>query len=247
MPNDTSEQSAPQKQTLPSSLAGLTKRQQLDKAKRTTFIWVAIAAAVLALSVVLLQFFVKEALFNQKVISKKAETQKIIEQNLENAPELKKNVDALLADDSLAILRANPEDNSLQVILDALPTTGDTTTFSNSLYNKVLQRSGVNMTSVTAGLTDDLAALGGAAPTESTADQASLDPGPKPLPYTVTLIGSQEQVKTALLDVEKTIRPINNKKMVIVAADGALNVTLTGETYFLPRTTVDLGKVTIKP
>lgn len=226
-------------------LVGLTKRQQLDQTNRNIFIWVAIAGGVVALSLVLLQFLVKEALFNQKIITAQQKTVDTLEQNLTNAPKLKKNVDALLASNSLALLRANAQDSTLQVILDALPTTGDATTFSNSLYNRVLVRTGVQVSAVSVGTQNDPSAA--LAPAPIVADGGSSAPTPQPLPYAVTFNGTQAQVTDTLVSLEKVIRPISTKKMTVNASGNSLLVNLTGETYFMPKSTIDLGKTSIKP
>lgn len=223
---------------LPAALTGLTKRQQVEKANKNIFIWVAAAAVVVSLSVVMLQFLVREALFNSKIISKQQSTSQTLEQNKKNFDGLKRNIDALLADDSLSTLRVNQNDSSLQVILDALPTNGDTTSFSNSLYNKVLSRQGVTISGVSVG-------TGSAVTAESQATSLSSDP--QAITFGTSISGSADQIRATLLDVEKVIRPISIKQMSITVSAGKLDVSLQGETYFLSRSSISLGKETIKP
>ncbi len=227
-------------------LVGLSKRQQLDKTNRNIFIWVAVAAAVLSLSIVALQFLVREGIFNQEIINRKSKAEKTLQQNLASVEELKQNVDALLANDSLTALRINPTDSALQVILDALPTTGDSTTFSNSLYSKVLSRNGVAISNVTVG---DIQAAGlAAAPAELTTDAtASGTASVQPLKFSVSFTGNQDQIKATMADIERTIRPINVQRLNVRSTEGALGVTVDGETYFLPRSTVEVRKEQVKP
>jgi hypothetical protein len=228
-------------------LVGLTKRQQLEKTSKTIFIWVAVAGVVVALSIVLMQFLVRQALFNHKVISQKQETSKRLDANLANADGLKRNVDALLADVSLSRLRVREQDSVLQVIPDSLPTSGDPVSFSNSLYNKVLQRSGASISEVSVGVTSADAAAGvTTTPTEAVAVTGR--PVPVSLPFSFTISGSQDQVSRTLIDLDKTIRPIAVTQMKVAAGEGGvLTVSVVGETYYLPRTTVKPGEVTIKP
>lgn len=234
MPEDNTK--TPQKPAMPAALTGLTKRQQVEKANKNIFIWVAVAAVIVSLSAVFLQFLIREALFNGKVIDRQQATSKTLEQNKKNFEGLKSNIDALLADDSLAGLRVDPKDSSLQVILDALPTSGDTTSFSNSLYNKVLSRQGVTVSGVSVG-----------------ADGASVAPvgvtsaEPQAMTFGASISGSPDQIRATLMDIEKVIRPINIRQLSVSVGSGTLEVNFQGETYFLPRSSVSLGKDTVKP
>ena len=226
-------------------LVGLTKRQQIEKSGKTIFISVAIAGAVVSLSLVLAQFLVRQGIFNQKVISQKQETSKRLEANLTNAEGLKKNVDALLANTSLSNLRVRPDDSVLQVIPDSLPSSGDPVSFSNSLYNKILQRSGASITGVSVGTPGgDVAAI--AAPTDATA--ASAISTPVALPFTISTTGSIQQITQTLSDMDKVIRPIIITKLGVKASTGGtLTVDITGETYYLPALKIELGKKLVKP
>lgn len=226
-------------------LTGLNKRQQVEKANKSIFIWLAVASAVVALSLVLLQFLIKEAIFNQKIINKKSETSSIVKKNIENAKKLKSNVNALLADANLEAVRTADSNNNLQAVLDALPTSGDATTFSNSLYNKVLPLAGVTVDTVSVG---DQAAAAVAATTATTPGQAvSQVPAPLPLIFTTSITGDFGRTKDTLVNLERTIRPINVTKLTVKAAEGSLSTTIAGETYYLAGSNVELGKTSVKP
>ena len=232
---------APQKAADQAALTGLTKRQQLKKTNQNIFIWVTVAAVVLAFSIVALQFLIRQGLFNGKIIGEQQKTSRALEQSIKNFDGLKRNVDGLLADTKLSALRVNPNDSSLQVVLDALPTSGDPTSFSNSLYNKVLSRQGVTINAVTVG------AEGGTADPNAAPAAATATEGAQPLPCNVSLVGNADQLRGTLLDMEKTIRPIVVRQMNISVGEGFLEVTAQGETYYLPKTTVKLGEKQIKP
>lgn len=225
------------------TLTGLTKRQQLQHANKTTFIWVAAAGIILSLSIVALQFLIREGIFNQRIISKKQQANSTLAQNIENVKELKQNVDALLANESLAKLRANPSDSALQVILDALPTTGDATTLSNSLYSRVLNRDGATISAVSSGIEGaaDPAVTGG------TPSGVGVSSGAQSVPFTVVFNGRRDQVRNTLVSMEKSIRPLKALTLKLEAAENNLNVTLMGETYFLPKSTVEVQTESIKP
>jgi hypothetical protein len=234
-------QSSPTVQT---PLTGLSKRQQLEKANKAIFVWVAAAAFVCTLSIVALQFIVRQGIFNTKIIGAQQKTVDTLKENIQNAQGLKQNVDALLANQSLSSLRAADGDTALQVILDALPTTGDTTSFSNSLYTKILSRHGAAITGITTGAE----ALGGAAASATPAAPVATGPaGAQALPFSVAITGNPAQIRGTLEDIEKVIRPIDVNQLNIAAGGGTLTVSMTGQTYFLPRSAIVLGEEKLKP
>lgn len=241
MPETANTNEAPQKPDAPASLVGLTKRQQLKQTNKNIFVWVAGAAVVLSFSIVALQFIVRQGLFNNKIITEQQATNKALDQSKANFSGLKHNVDALLADNKLAALRANPSDSSLQVVLDALPTTGDPTTFSNSLYNKILSRQGVTISGVNVG------SVGVADGSTTVAPEASGSGAPQPLVFGAAIAGSPDQIRLTLLDIEKVIRPIVVRQLNITVNGALIQANIEGETYYLPRSTVSLGDKSIKP
>lgn len=245
MANETSPPSSP-------APTALNKRQQVQKANKAIFLWVAIAAAIVTLSLVALQFLVRQAIFNAQIIKEKSATNSTLVQNIENAAQLKKNVDALLADDRLANVKANESDNNLKVILDALPTNGDTTSISNSLYTQVLNRSGITVEAISVGDPAAAAAVAPVAPAVApvpvTDVNASAAPAPVPVPFTVSARGDVVQATNALLDLQKVIRPFNLTNLQITAADDKkLNLSIKGETYYLQASSVKIGQKELRP
>jgi glycine cleavage system regulatory protein len=225
-------------------LTGVRKRQQIQTTNKNIFIWLAVSSVIVSFCIVALQFLVKEFLFNQKIISAKSETNQRLQANIDAAAELTKNVQALLADENLSVLKTadpDPKNTPLSVVLDALPVEGDSTGFANSLQTAVFPRSGISIrelstSSEVAGEAADGAA---AAPVVTTDAQ--------PLPFTAGLAGSYSDVQKALTDLSKVIRPINLTEMTITSDEGEnLLVDITGNTYYLPARTIDLQKEVIK-
>ncbi len=226
-------------------LSGITKRQQIAKVNKAIFIWVAAASAIISLSVVALQFVVRQGIFNAEIIKTQSKTNSIVAQNIESAKTLKQNVDALQANNDLSSAKAAPSDNNLKVILDALPTSGDTTTIANSLYSQVLAKSGVEVTSISVGG----AQAEGVPTTATVVPVAATGPqNPLPVTFSVGVKGSLAQIRTTLENIERVLRPFNITLLNIKAgADGALEVTINGDTYYLQESTVQLGSEVKKP
>lgn len=227
-------------------LTGFKKRQQIEQANKLIFVWVAVAAVIISICFVLLQFLVREGLFNLKIINAKSETNRTLEQNIKNAAILKEKVDALIANENLATVRTATSDNNLKVVLDALPTTGDSTTFANSLQNAILNLSGAKVVGLSAGDSSSaslapvagVSAVPGATPALATVQE---------LPFTANLSGNYSQIKTALLNIEQVIRPMNVTTLILKGTDAELTVSINGVTYYLPEKSVKLGSEMIKP
>jgi len=221
-------------------LTGLKKRQQIQQANKMIFVWVAAASVIISVCLVLLQFLVRQAFFNNDVISAKVETNETLKQNIENAKTLKTNVNNLLADKNLASVRAESTDSNLKVILDALPATGDPTTFASSLQNVILNRSGATVTALSVGTS----AQGGAAvPVAAQTDGVDTA---QPLSFSIELTGGYDKIRATLLDIEKVIRPMNITTLTVNGSDKDLTVSIDGVTYYLPEKTVKLGTKSIK-
>ena len=99
------------------------------------FVWCAVACFTLPSAVAVSQFLISEALSNNMSLSAKAKVNKTLKQDLTNAKPMKANVDKLLADKSLASLRASEGDNNFRVVLDALPVSADPAAFAASLQS----------------------------------------------------------------------------------------------------------------
>lgn len=222
-------------------LTGLKKRQQIASANKMIFVWVIIASVVVSLCGVTMQFLVRQAIFNQKIINEKLKTQSTLSKNIENVAKLKQNIDALQADTNLAQVKANPEDTNLKVVLDALPTTDDRTALGASLQQVILPKSGVNTSDLTTVSANDSQA----------ADPSLTSPASTPeVPtsnFTFAATGDYVRIKSMLSDLERTIRPINVQKLSLQSVDGQVKATVDGVSYYLPSQTVQLGKKPITP
>lgn len=220
-------------------MTGFRKRQQLTKTNKSIFAWVAGASVVVTVCAVFIQFLVQQLLFNQRVITDKTTAQTIVIQNKTSATALKKKVDELVADTNLSTVKTNEVvsggSSKLQVILDALPTTNDGATFANSLAKVILPRSGVTVESLEVDSDSETAAI-----TTSTGSV-------KMLGFTMTIKGTYDQIQRALTDFVRVIRPINVTKLTLQGDGSNLTANITGVTYSLPSSTVNLESKPEKP
>lgn len=220
-------------------LTGVRKRQQIETTNKNILLWLVISSVIVSFSLVALQFLIREFIFNQKIINAKSATSKQLQQNIVAGKELTKNVNALLADTNLGAVLKNDADqksSNLSVVLDALPVSGDATSFANSLQSVVLPLSGVTISELS---------------TTSLADQGIADPAttePLTLPFKASVSGDYAKIQKALKDMSRVIRPINLTELSMRSEEkGQIQMTLSGVTYYLPAKTVGIKEQVFKP
>jgi Tfp pilus assembly protein PilO len=223
-------------------LTGLKKRQQIQQANRTMFIWVAAAAVALAICLVMAQFMVRQLMYNNKIIGEKTKTQQTLDKNLSTFDTLKKEVNKLTADDNLTALRAADTDTALQVIIDALPTNDDRAVLGTSLQRVVLARSGVGISSINVTQTGLVASTGTQATTSAVNSKT-----PTEILFDITIVGNYDQISSAIKDMERSIRPISIDTIKLDGSGQQLSAMISARTYYLPSKTVELTDKTVRP
>lgn len=221
------------------AITGLKKRQQIAAANRAIFIWVIIASIVLSFTVVAGQFLVRTLLFNQKIISQKADTESTLDDNKQAIEELKANVDALVSDANLKSVLADPAFKATQGVIDALPTKLDNAALASSLQNKILLGSGVKIEEITF-------------PSSEILDDPLASPGEVGVaveqPFTLKISGTYQQVLAALTDINRSIRPMSFDKLSIKASGpNEVNLELEAKAYFQEPISIELKKEKLKP
>lgn len=183
------------------SLTGVKKRQQIQAANRIVFIWVAIAAAIVSIALVLTQFMVKQFLYNNKVYGKQIETNTILLNSAKAYDPLKDEVTKLVTNAELTRLRVDATDNPLQVIIDAMPTSDDRIGLAASLQQVILAKSGATIESI--GLASDQTSSG------SQALPADLPAGVSPIPFSFVATGTYDTMRAMFDSIHSSIRPID--------------------------------------
>lgn len=220
-------------------LTGLKKRQQIQQANKTMFIWVIAAAVAVTICLVLAQFMVRQLMVNNKIIGEKVKAQTTLDQNVKSFESLKKEVIKLTANESLTGLRVADTDTALQVVIDALPTIDDRATLGTSLQQVILAPSGITIKSldVTQGVTEDVA---GTEVASSTAE-------PQAIAFQMIITGTYDQIATAVKDMERSIRPIVIDSVKVQGTGRDLQASITAKSYYLPGKSVEVTKKTLKP
>lgn len=224
------------------ALTAVRKRQQIQNANRAMLIWVAAASAIVTVCIVLGYNFTQTLMYNNKVISAKNQTNKILKDNISTIDELKQNVNKLQTDRNLIALKASPDDTAFQVVIDALPTEDDRTALASSLQGRILAQSGVSIEQVS--VTESTSSYN----TGATADTgASDDSLAQVINFNFVIGGDYASIQKAVQDIERTIRPINITSMTVQGVANQLQATVNATTFYVPAVIFQLGSKEVQP
>lgn len=233
MPEAKNQATAPAKGEATPRLTGLKKRQQIELAGRYMFIWVVAAAVAVSFCLATGQYLFSKWEYNNKVLGAKYKAADTLGKNITAATELKKQVDALVANSDLASVKTNPDDSTTKSVLDALPISNDTAALATSLQQAILNRSGVTVESITV-------------PPEVADETSPTKAEPQEVKFSFVVSGSYDKIKTLTNDLERTIRPIKVVAVVMNGNDASLRATFDAVTYYQPARTANATEETIK-
>lgn len=238
------------------ALTGIKKRQQITNTRKQVFTWVALAAALVVICLVVGWNLMQRINYQNKVNRDVGKTAQTMHDNVEAADKLIKNVNALKANAALSLPNLKADDSTVfQVVIDALPTEDDSVALSSSLQNKILSKSGVTIEQINVDTTESDSSSGSSSSSSSSSGSSKSGvskaddvqfPVAKPITFRVSLVGSFDSVKSALQDIESTIRPITITKLTIDGSDDKLNATIEAQTYYSSKVNFKLGKKEIQ-
>lgn len=215
-------------------LTGLKKRQQIEQASRVMFIWVAVASVSVSFFLVVTQFMYQKWSYNNRVFTAKIKADDTIKKNITNAKALQDNVNALVGNPDLAAVKNDPNDPNTKIVLDALPSTLDTTALATSLQKAILNRSGVTIENIDPGASAVL--------NVSTIAQ----PIPTEHKFTIIISGTYDRIHNAIIDLGKSIRPMKVTSISLSGSDTAMRATIECVTYYQPAKTINVKQQVVK-
>lgn len=227
----------------------LRKRQQIAKANRMMFMWIAGVSVVVGIALVGSIFLVQKALFNEKVLSEKSKTASTLVKNNEAVEELQDQIRVLNTNDSLRGNMVPGQDQPIQVVLDALPARANSSAFGASMQRRFLEADGIRLESldVMPVLDEETASYDGGSSTTSSSGESESD-------YQVrfTFVVSAESsnaaaLKDLLTRLERSIRPVSLTNVTLEVQGSRLQLRAEGHTYYQPERTADLKDKVIKP
>lgn len=217
------------------------KRQQIDSSRKTMFVFVAGAAFLAGIALVISIFLIQQIVFHSKVIIEKQSTIFRLDKNLESVDKLKKNVRVLETNSALNSVKANSENSALQTVLDALPDNPNADAFGASIKNKFVD--------TVEGLTlDNLSVTSPNSRGEESEDNNSeLADSPNTLHFSLEVSGSADKLRELLTKFERSIRVIELKSFEIHTSEDKLSLTIQGVAYYEPAQKIHLEKKVVKP
>ena len=224
--------------------SAIRKRTQIDRTNKIMFLWIAIASALVGVAVVVSIFLVQKVIYEEKVLAVKATTVSTLDKNLKVIDQLKTDVQALDANSALMSVKANPTDQALQVVLDALPSDANSLALGASLQNKLLTNvpgsftleslqvdpvSGVEV--LDTGDTVDASESSDTSTTSGSASQIS---------FNFSVKGDQQALSGILKNLEKSIRTIVVTNLTIEKQTDTLVMSVEGHAFYQPAKTIEL-------
>ena len=218
----------------------IRKRQQIDSSKKTMFMFVAGAAFVAGVSLVVAFFLVQQIMFHSKVWGEKQQTISTLDKNIVAIDELKSKVRVLETSSALNSVKISDDSNALQSVLDALPDNANADALGASLQNKFVGSvDGLTLENLVVDSPDE-EGVAEAEASESTYDGSAIT-------FTMSVGGSADKLKELLTKFEKSIRVIDIVSAEIQAGDDNIVLNIQGRAYFEPAQVIELQSKVVKP
>ncbi|MFZ1301018.1 MAG: hypothetical protein WAQ27_00325 [Candidatus Microsaccharimonas sp.] len=222
----------------------IRKRTQIVKANKTMFIWIAVASALVGSAAVVSIFLAQKAIFNEKVLIEKQNTVSTLNHNNDVTPELESAIRVLDTDKALMSAKANENDQAIQVILDALPSEGNSLALGASLQNKLL--AGIPGLTIESLQIDPIVGI-----ETLTGDSDTVDASATGMETVITLnftvIGNQDALKKVLQNLERSIRLIDITSIVIETQPEGQSMRVQAKAYYEPAKTIGLNSKVVEP
>jgi len=226
----------------------LRKRQQIAKANRMMFLWVAGVSVVVGIAAVASLFLVQKVLFKEKILAEKAKTASTLVKNNEVVGELQDQIRVLNTNDRLRENMVPGETQPVQVVLDALPASANSSAFGASLQQRFLTGDGIQLDTLSVEPIRDAEVATSSSRSRSTSSRSK--DGEYQVRFSFTVSTDRENaagLKALLAKLGHSIRPITLSSVTIEAQSQRLVLRAEGNTYYQPTRTVDLKDKVIKP
>ena len=225
----------------------LRKRQQIARANRMMFMWVAGVSVVVGVAIVIALFLVQKALFNEKVLAEKTTTASSLEKNNEVIDELKDEIRVLNTNEALRSMTESGEAQPVQVILDALPSDANSSALGSSLQEKFLNDPALTIESLNV---DPIAGIEALGDTNVQDLSATTDGGENQINFRFSVstgVENASALKSLLQRLERSIRAINITMLDIETQGNRLILSVEGHAFYEPARTVELKNKTVTP
>lgn len=243
----------------------IRKYSAIAKANKSMFISVSIASVVASSAAVLATFLVQKIIFKTKVIEFQNKTISSIRVSSGNIEGLKSKVKELQTNEDLLNSKADAEDNALRVILDSLPAEGNAEAIGSSLSSRIFNVGGLTVENLTVdpvdNTNDELSSSASSSSLDSSSSNSEISDRVRTVNFSFSVVarggsnnGGDDSSRTPhavlmelLKNMERSIRTFNISDFKVdMNKDGSMNLSVTGQAYYLPRYNLQLIKKVIK-
>lgn len=224
-----------------SVVAPSTKHLLIDKANTRIVVYVSIAAFIVIFSAVAVKTLISQAAYQNRVIGAKRIAVDQLKADISATSQLQTAYDAF-ASTPQNVIGGNAsgtgaqDGNNAKIVLDALPSKYDFPGLTTSLEDLLTSQSGVTIDSIIG--TDEEASLG--------ANQASSNPQPEPIPFSLSVTGSYPGLQGVVNTFERSIRPMQIQQLDIAGNNSSLTMTVSAQTYFQPAKSLNISKKVVR-
>ena len=217
-----------------------TKRLQIDKANASTAIAVAIAAFITVFALIAGRALLNQRSYQSRVITEREKAAKQLKANIKSVDtlviaykEFNGRPQNLLGGNTVGT--GDRDGDNAKVILNALPSKYDFPALASSLEKLLIERN-YKVNGIT-GTDDELAQAG---------NTESPTPTPVEIPFTVSVSGNYESIQELIGVTERSIRPIEIKKLNMTGRDNGIQLTFSAITYYQPAKNLSITKKEIR-
>jgi len=214
------------------------KRTQITKANRTMFLWVVSVSIVFGVALVGIVFLTQMLLFNERVLQEKAQTIATLNSNNNNIDELESKIRVLDTNQALISAKAKPDDQAIQVILDALPSDANSLALGASLQDKLL--AGIPGLTLISLQVDPVIGVESLENNGSVVSATPISSEQNNITFRFSVSGSDIALKQALQNLENSIRTINIKLLRIESQGSSRVLSVEAEAFYEPARIVQL-------
>lgn len=218
------------------------KRDQIARSNKAMFVWVAAMSAVVGICLVVSYFLWQQIAFRTKVVDEKYDTVSTLKDNNNAVEELKKNIRLLETNAALGSAKADPEEKSLQVVLDALPADNNAAALGSSLQQKLVND--IPNLSLKSLIFDESEVTASSDEISNTTEVL----GAQPISFTAVFESTDpNSLKDLLLRFERSIRVIDIDSLKVERSGNNYTMTVTAHGYYLPGKNIELKEKVVKP
>jgi hypothetical protein len=219
----------------------IRKRQQIQKANKMMFLYVAGASAVVGVCLVIGVSLAQQALFNERVLFEKRDSLATIRDNKKNADTLLESVRVLNTNPALSSARSKEDDSPLRVVLDALPAEANSVALGASLEEKLLNDPAITVDNIT------VQPIVGVESDEASSDEGGSSEYAIPFSFSISAnVDNTKALRDIMVRLERSIRTIRLVSYEVERRGNQISLDARGEAFYQPSANLDLREETVK-